>query len=270
MAGIGTLTGAVKTTFQYQGQNTQTGAVYSPLTSATTISKSLTLSNSVANAAVNGADEAFSFQQGIVAGGSATLSLIAMTNIMQQSTVAIARLKAFQVRLLSATDDPTISPTPTATSTVTYTNNGPATPSPFCFASEGTGLTLALSVSTGAVTGVSIGAAGSGYLPSANFLVTPQQAGGSGALVMIGTTSGGVPNTATFLTGFGGTGYTAATVPCIEVGERSVYTGGMTMYADPSAAGFCLVTSTSKNVLFNNNDGSHAVTLELDFFGGTT
>src|ERR1019366_1429483 len=119
MAGISTLNGSFKTTFQVQGTNAQAGAVYTGLTTNVTIPKSLTISNTIANAVIGGADEAFSFQQGIVAGGTATLSLIAMTNIMQQAAVVIARLKVMQVRVLSSGDDSTITPTPIATSTVT-------------------------------------------------------------------------------------------------------------------------------------------------------
>jgi hypothetical protein len=269
MPGIGTLSGSVKTTFQYQGENQQTGAVYSPLTSSTTIPKSLSLSNTVANNVANGADECFSFQQGIAAAGSATLDLTAMTNIMQQTSVSIARLKAYQMRLLSATDDATITPAPTSTSTVTVTNIGPATPAPLGFTSRGSGLTVTLTAS-GAVTAVAIGAAGSGYPPSTKFFASPQQVGGSGCVFMVTTNSSGVPTAVTFITGAGGAGYTGATVPTVEVGQFSLYTGGMKLYADPSPAGFALVSSTAKNLLIYNNDGTHAVTLELDFWGGTT
>ncbi len=273
--GIGVLTGTLKTTFQYQGQNQQTGAVYSPLTSSTTISSSLPIASTVANNASGGGDEAFSFQQGIIAGGKATLDLTAMTNIMQQAAVTIARLKAMQIRLLSAANDPTINPAPTATSTITVTNNsGQAAamdvPTPLNFGSKGSGLTIALTVGATIITGVAIGAAGTGYPKSSNFAVTVQQAAGSGAVIGVTTNSSGVPTAVTFITGFGGTGYTAATVPAIELGEMSIYTGGLVAYGDPSAAGFCLVSSTSKNLLIENNDGAHAVTVEFDFFGATS
>jgi hypothetical protein len=268
-AGIGSLTASLSTEIKWTAQNTLTGAVYNPITNAGDIRKTYNFGTAAANGVTGGGDEIFSFQQSIAAGASATLDLTAMTNILQQSTVSIARIKGYQIRLLSATDDATITPAPTATSTLTVTNIGPAVPTPLDFQNGGSGLTVALT-GTGAVTAVAIGSAGTGYPPSSAFLATPQQAGGSGCVFAVVTNASGVPTSVVFIAGAGGAGYTAATVPAIVAGQYKVVTGGAHMYFDPQAAGFCLVSATSKNLLLTNNDQTKAVTVELDFCAATT
>jgi hypothetical protein len=269
MPGIGSLTASMSTEFKWTAQNSLTGSSYNPITNVGDIKKTYNLGTSLGNTVSGGADEVFSFQQSIVAGGSATIDLSAMTNLLQQTAVSIARIKGYQIRLLSATDDTTISPAPTATSTITVTNNGPAVPSPLDFVSGGSGLTVALTAS-GAVTAVAIGAAGTGYPPSTTFLASPQQVGGSGCVFAVTTNSSGVPTSVTFITGAGGAGYTAATVPAVEIGKYLVATGGAHMHFDPIGAGFCAVSTTAKNFKVINNDAAHAVTFELDVVAATS
>lgn len=269
MAGISSVTASVSTEYKWTAQLSLTGSSYNPITNVGDIKKTYNLGTSLGNTVSGGADEVFSFQQSIVAGGSATVDLTAMTNLIQQTAVSIARIKAYQIRLLSATDDTTISPAPTSTSTITVTNNGPAVPSPLDFVSGGSGLTVALTGS-GAVTAVAIGAAGSGYPKSTTFLASPQQAGGSGCVFAVTTDASGVPTSVTFITGAGGAGYTAATVPAVGVGMYTVATGGAHMYFDPIGAGFCAVSATAKNFKIVNNDTTHAVTFELDVIAATS
>ncbi len=267
-AGLSTLTGSVSTNFGWQAQNNLTGGTYNPITNTGTLRKNYSVGTAAANNLAGGADEIFSFQQSISAGSTATLDLTTMTNILAQASVSIARLKAMQIRVLSATDDSTISPAPTATSTGTVTNNGPAVPNPLDFSTGGSGLTLTIGVSSTIINSVAIGAAGTLYPPSAKFIVSPNQAGGSGALISVTTNASGVPTSVAIVTG--GTGYTAGTVPSTDIGQYTIYTGGAHMYFDVKPTGFALVSATSKNVLFINNDSGHAITFEIDFFAGTT
>lgn len=271
-AGISTISGSnISTGFQWNCSNNLTGAAYNPINNNGSIRKSYTLGTAAANSATGGADECITFQQAIAAGGSATVNLNNLTNILQQTGIALARIKAYQLRLLAAADDSTIT-TPVATS-ITVTNAGIATPSPLDFQTAGSGLTVTLSTGGGgAVTGVSIGAGGTGYPASSYFQVTPNQAGGSGCILDIGTNGSGVCNSASIASGglAAGSGYANGTVSATVNGYKTIWSGGTGVYFDVQAAGFLLVSSTSKNILILNNDASHVATFELDLFGGTT
>lgn len=248
----------------------QTGGPYPALGSAATIAKTFTVGTQAANAAVGGGDLFFSFQQAIVAGGSATINLASMTDIMQRASIVPVRLKQLRIRLLSAADDSTISPAPTATSTLTVTNIGVAVPSPFTFNNTGSGGTVTLTTSGGAVTATVIAAGGTGYPLSAFFLASPQQASGSGNVFLCTTNGSGVITTTTFIAGTGGSGYTNAAVPLIPVGQQLLTTGSSEMYGDTTAAGWLLPTSTGKNISLQNGDSVNAVTVELSFAGGSS
>jgi hypothetical protein len=269
VAGIGSLTGSVATTFTVNSaSNTQTGSAYNPLGTSVTLNKKYSLGTANANSASGGADQVFSFQQGIVAGGSVTVDLYAMTNLLQQASIAIARIKAYQFRLLSATDDPTINPAPVNTSTGTVTNFGVATPCQLDFGTGGSGLTVNLTVSGGAIQSASVQTAGSLYPPSATLLASVNQAGGSGAALYIQTNASGVPTTVGVITG--GNGYSNALVSVTVLGQYTLTTGGAHMYFDTSAAGFSPVSSTSRNVKIYNNDPVNPITLEVDVYAGST
>lgn len=269
MAGINTITGAsISSEFRYSATNNQTGSAYTGISSGGDCRKSYAFGTAAANSASGGGDEVFSFQQTIAGGGSATIDLYALTNVLSQTAVALARIKAIQVRLLSTADDSTI--TSPAASAVCVTNNGPAVPTPLDFQAGGSGFTITLTVVAGAVTGVAIGAAGSGYLPSTTFLCSPQQAGGSGCVFLAGTNASGVVTSATFVAGNGGSGYTAATVPAIAIGQRTINGGGAAPYFDVLAAGFLAVSSTSRNFKVYNLDSLNTATIEIDVFGATS
>jgi hypothetical protein len=266
--GLSSLTGSMGTTFSWNAQVSLTGIAYAPSVNSSSINKRQSFGTSATNAQSGGCDEVFSFQQGIVAGGSATLDLNGMTDLLQRASTAIARIKGYQFRVLSATDDSTISPAPTSTSVGLVTNNTVATPCQLDFSAGGSGLTLALTDTAGAVTAVAIGAAGSGYLPSATFSVLPVQTGGSGAVINVTTNASGVPTSVAVAAG--GAGYTSATVPSVAMGQYTIYTGGAHCYFDPSAAGFTTVSSTQKNVLLKNLAAGAAITFEIDVFGATS
>lgn len=267
---LSSLSGKMSTTFQATPQNNSANPLVSAIGTQATILKNSTATTNAGNTTATGADEAFSFQIAIGAGASATLSLAAMTNMLAQASVTLARLKSgWQVRLLSAEDDSTISPAPNASSTVTVTNIGPEVPGNLNFGNGGSGLTVALTVPAGAVTAVAIGAAGTLYPKSSAFLASPVQAGGSGCVFGVITNASGVPTSVVFITGAGGAGYSAATVPTIVVGQFNLTTGCAMCNIDVTATGIT-VTSTKKNITFHNNDASNAVTLEFDAFGGSS
>lgn len=264
------LTGKFATTFQATPQNNSANPLVNPISTQATLLKNSNVNTNLANNVAGGADEAFSFQIAISAGSSSTVDLTAMTNLLAQATTAIVRMKGgWQMRLLSGTDDSTITPTPNAASTVTVTNIGPATPGNLNFANGGSGLTVALTVGSTIVTAVAIGAAGTVYPKSSVFLASPVQAGGSGCAFGVITNSSGVPTSVVFIAGAGGTGYTAATVPTVVVGQFTLTTGNAECGIDVTAAGIT-VSSTVKNIKILNNDPSNAVTCEFSCFGGTT
>lgn len=123
MAGISSLTGAIKASSNWTAQQNQTGQDYNPTTNAGTINKSYTLGTANANNAAGGADEFISFLIGggsIAASGSATVDLTSLTNIVGTAAVSLARVKGYMIRLLSASDDATYG---TACSSITVGNN---------------------------------------------------------------------------------------------------------------------------------------------------
>lgn len=271
-AGFSSLSGSMATTFGWSATQSLTGIAYNPTTNASTINKRQPFGTTQgSNTQSGGCDECFSFQQGVTAGGTVTLSLLAMTDLLQRANAVIARVKGYQFRVLSATDDSTISPAPTATSVGLVTNIGVATPSPLDFQNGGSGLTVDITVSAGAVTAVAIGAAGSGYPASTVFLASPVQTGGSGCAFAVITNSSGVPTSVVFITGAGGTGYTTATgLPTVVDGQYTILTGGAHAYFDPSATGFALVSSTQKQVKLINTDPANAITFEIDIYAAST
>jgi hypothetical protein len=266
--GMSSVVATISTEVKWSVQNNLVGSAYNPVQNAGDIRKNYSFGTAAGNTVTGGGDEVFSFQQGIAAGASATLDLTTMTNLLLEASVSIARIKGWQVRVLSTEDDSTLSPAPTATSKVTVTNNGPTLPNPLDFTTGGSSLTLALTTGAGVITNVAIGAAGTGYLKSASFLVAPNQAGGSGGVISVTTNASGVPTAVAVVAG--GTGYSNATVPSTDLGQYTILTGGAHMYFDPAANGFAAVDSTHKNVKFQNNDGTNAVTLEIDIFAATS
>lgn len=269
-AGLSMLSGSMSTSFNWNAQMNLTGAAYNPSINSGTINSRQLFGTAVGtNTQSGGVDECFSFQQGVAAGASATINLLAMTDMLQRASSVIARIKGYQVRVLSATDDSTISPSPNASSIGVVTNIGPATPSPLHFGNNGSGLTLAVTITAGVIDNATIDAAGSGYPKSSAFLVSPVQTGGGGAVIGVLTDSSGVPTSVVLV--FGGVGtYTAATLPTIVVGQFPILTGGSEMYFDTSAVGFALVSATQNQIKLINTDQSNAVTFEIDIFAAST
>ncbi len=265
--GLSTVQATISTEFKWLVSNNLTGSNYNPTQNTGDIRKNYNCGTAAANAASGGCDEAMSFQQAIAGGGTATIDLNAMTNLLQIAAVAIVRIKGYQIRLLNLADDPTIT-SPVASQGL-VTNIGPPTPSPLDFQNGGSGLTVTLTA-TGAVTAVAIGAAGTGYPASSCFLASPVQMGGSGCVFAVVTNGSGVPTSVVFIAGAGGAGYTGATVPTVAVGQYVINSGGAHLYLDPLAAGFCPVSSTQKKILLVNNDPVNTASYELDFLPATS
>lgn len=266
---LSSLTGQIGSLFSAVPQNDMTGAVYNPVATSLSINKRLSIGNSTNNNTAGGADEVFSFQQGITAGSSATIDFTAMTNLLQQASVSIARMKAAQIRLLSATDDSTISPAPNANSSITVTNFGVAQPCQFIFGNGGSGLTLNLTNNAGVINVATINVAGSNYPKSASFMVGINHINGTSAALSVVTNAGGVPTTINIVSG-GSSYINSANTSTVVLGQAQINNGGFLPYGDPSAAGFTLVNTIMKNIKIINNDGTNAVTPEIDVFGGTT
>lgn len=266
---LSSLSGKIGTTFQATAQNNSGNPLVSPISVSATLLKNSSVSTNNTNIQAEGADQSFSFRTAITAGSSATIDLSALTNLLSQAAVTLARLKGgWQVRLLSALDDPTITPAPTASSTITVSNVGLESPANLNFGTGGSGLTVTLTA-TGAVTAVAIGVPGTGYPPSSVFLASPVQVGGSGCAFAVVTNGSGVPSSVVFVAGAGGSGYTGATVPTIVVGQFTLTTGNAEANIDVTATGIT-VTATKRNIKIYNNDATHAVTVEFDAFGGST
>jgi len=245
------------------------GSAYPQTTQASAVTKTYQLAQSTDNNAAGGADEAFSYQQVILAGASATVDMNAMTNLMSQTSVSIARVKSWMVRLLSLTDDTTISANTNTNSRICITNNGPSVPVPLNYGSGGSGLTLNITnAAGGAINVATINVNGSGYLPNTTFPVTVNLINGAQAVVSINTNAAGIPTAAVITNG--GTGYiTCANVPTTELGSFWLQTGCAQCLVDATALGSA-ISNTSKNLRITNLDQSNAVTFELDAAGGTT
>jgi hypothetical protein len=266
MAGISTVNAKIATNLNWQAGNNLTGSAYGQVQESAVLAKAYNFGTANANGASGGGDEVFSFQQTIAGGGSVTINLNNMTNVLQQAGVSIARIKALQIRLLSTSDDSTI--TAPAASQITVTNNGPQLPNPLDFGNGGSGLTLTLTTAGTAITGVAIGAAGTGYPPSSSFVVTANESGGSGGVLSVTTNSSGVPTSTNVVAG--GTGYANGTYASTVLGAYTINSGGTHTVFDVSAAGFVLVSATSQNFKIFNNDAANTATVEITFYAATT
>lgn len=186
MPGISSIIGNIGDSLNWQVSNLITG--HQPYQQGDNVSTSYQFGTDNENNAVGGADEVVSFLQAIAPGGSVTIDLKSVTNILQQSGVALARLKGYKIRLLTS-----------GTKGAVDSVNG----------------TLCSSIKVGG-------------------------------------------------------GANACTLNMNAAGELTVNNGGSQQYFDPSAAGFVLVSPTTKNVLITNNDGSVAATVQVTLIGATT
>ena len=100
MAGITTLNGSISDSLRWSASNDILGQ--QPLTQGDNVATTYNFGTGFATTASGGADELASFLQVIAPGGSATINLQSITNILQQVGIALARLKGYKIRLLAA------------------------------------------------------------------------------------------------------------------------------------------------------------------------
>lgn len=101
---IGTLTVTVSQIQRWNAQNSPSGSI-APITNGSQNSLQQDYGTGSANNTLGGADEYFNFLLTLTASSSSTVDLTAMTNVLAQATVSIARIKAFQFQLLSVAQD---------------------------------------------------------------------------------------------------------------------------------------------------------------------
>ncbi len=263
---ITSLTVTAAGTQQWTASNTITG-LSSPTVNSGRNNKQQNYANTIANNALGGADEYFNFLLTISGGASATLDLTTMTNVLQQTSVSIVRVKAYQFQLLDVADDATNG---TACSGITYGAMGTAVANSCQLdLGAGSGLTVNVtSVSTSTISAVSVVSGGSGYPKSAIFPVVVTQATATGGILAATTNSSGVVTAVAIVDG--GTGYSVATpLQTFVMGFATIFTGGCKPYFDQTAGGFT-VSSTVKNVRFQNNDAVVAAAILIQITAGTT
>lgn len=186
MPGISTVNGRITDALGWSVSNNITGQ--QPYSQSDNVQTSYEFGTGAANNAVGGADEVVSFIQAIAAGGTATINLQSITNILQQSGVALARLKGYKIRLLAAS--------------------------------------------------------GKGAIDSVNGTACSSITVGGGA--------------------------NANTLEMNAAGTLTINSGGSHPHFDPSAAGFSVITSSNRNILITNNDGSNAAAVQVTLIGATT
>lgn len=255
--------------FRWLIEQNLTGSAYNPTTNQSQTGTSFNVGTQNANNTSGGADEVFSFQQPIIAGASATVNMNNSQNLLQQSSIALARVKGFMFRQLSLTNDPTINATINTNSKICVTNNGVAAPVQLNFGSGGGGLTLNITnAAGGAINVATINVAGSGYLPNTTFMMTVNQANGSKAALSVNTNAAGIPTAVVIANG--GTAYvTAANVPTTELGAFWLQTGNAQLLVDTTVDGQT-ISNTRANILVANMDAGNPVAPEINFVGATT
>lgn len=257
-------------TYRWTVGNNLVGGIYNQTQQSSAATTPYQIGTANANNTTGGGDQPFSFQQTIGAGNSATLNLDAMTNLMGQSGISIARIKSAMIRLLSAANDSTISPAPNTTSKICVTNRNVSVPASLYFgAGGGNGLTLNITNAAGGVINTAaINTNGSGYLPSATFQVAVNQINGAGGVISVNTNAAGIP-TAVVISN-GGTLFNAANnVPTTELGSFWLQTGNASMLIDVTPNG-TPISVNSQNLFIQNMDSANAVTPEFDFAGAST
>ena len=105
---LDSLAATFKLQLGWTAQKNITGSDYSPNQNSTTISKSGTIGTTAANNAAGGGDELYSAVTSLAGSASASIDLTAVADILNQSGISLARVKAIVLRVLSTTDDAVI------------------------------------------------------------------------------------------------------------------------------------------------------------------
>lgn len=116
---LDSLASTLKLLINWTAQKNVTGTDYTATANVSQIQKTLTLGTAAANAAAGGSDELISKIYSIGASSNTSIDLTSLTDILAQTSVSLARVKAIVIRLLSASDDSTNG---TAASSITIDN----------------------------------------------------------------------------------------------------------------------------------------------------
>ncbi len=102
---ISVLAGKLSVSLNWNAQQNLTGTDYQPILNATTIAPSQTFGTANADGTLGGADEIVSYLFNVTPSNSVTVNTQNLTNILQTSGVALARITGYMFRLLSETND---------------------------------------------------------------------------------------------------------------------------------------------------------------------
>lgn len=104
---LSSLSGSIQVSATWNASNNITGSDYQPVSNATSIRKTSAYSSGIANTAEGGADELVSYLITISASANTTINTSSLTNILQQSSINLTKIKGYLFRLLSVDDDST-------------------------------------------------------------------------------------------------------------------------------------------------------------------
>lgn len=269
-AGMSTVQATMTAGFQFTVGNNQTGSAYGQIGTGANIQTQYAFGTANANNASGGGDEIFSFQIAVNNGAQATINTVNMTNQLAQSGVNIARIKGYQIRLLSATNDTTIT-VPAATNGL-VTNEYVGAPCPLDLGFVGGGLAVNTTVNsvTGAVTAVAVMTAGN-FPANYAFLfgLAQNTAGAQGFVASALVNAAGNVSSVNLIAG--GANYAnTSNVPTTPLGSRPLNQGGAHLYFDQSAAGFVQVSNIACNLRLINLDPNNTATFEFSALAATT
>lgn len=128
MAGITTLGGSISDSIRWNASNSI--VAHQPYLQGDNVATNYTFGTAQANGVSGGADEIVSFLQVIAPGGSATINLQSITNILQQVGIALARVKGYKIRLLAASGNGAVDSVNGTTCTSIQVGNAASNPHP--------------------------------------------------------------------------------------------------------------------------------------------
>ena len=297
MPNLDTLSITFKPSINGSAGKTITGAAYPPLGQSVALTKTVgPFTRTLANTAALGADEITSAIFTVAAGGYSTVALNSMTDMLLQSAVSLARVKAYRVQLLSVADDSTngtacsgltVNPmvkAPVQSAASTATTGGTLAAATYYYkitsttaAGESTGSNEISQATTGTTSTVTLNWAAAtnatGYkiyrgtsAGAENLLIATIASGATVTYVNTGgeTTSTASPpavNGAAALNAF------QLSLATLQSG-LTIGNGEYTEWATPNAAG--LVVGTAVNLYLANNDATNAAAVQITLVGGTT
>lgn len=108
LGALDSLSATITASIGWQATKNITGSDYSSNQNNSTIRKTMTIGTTVANAVAGGGDELYSAVTSLAPSASLSLDLTSFADILSQSGISLARVKAILIRVLSTTDDSVI------------------------------------------------------------------------------------------------------------------------------------------------------------------